>query len=128
MNKQYNPGTIAPSVSAYSHAVEVPAGARTLHVSGQIGVRPDGSVAEGIDAQIDQAWKNLVAILADAGMGVADIVRTTTYVTSPDHVAATRRIRAEYLGELKPASTLLVIAALARPDYLFELEAVAAKA
>lgn len=127
MNKTYAPKSIAAPVSAYSHAVEVPAGARTLHISGQIGVRPDGGTAEGVEAQVEQAWKNLVAILEDAGMGVEDIVRTTTFVTKPEHVAATRPIRAKYLGDLKPASTLLVVAALARPEYLFELEAVAAK-
>ncbi len=127
MNKQYTPGGIAPPVSAYSHAVEIPAGARTLHISGQIGVKPDGSIADGIEAQIEQAWQNLVAILADADMSVADIVRTTTFVVSPDDVAATRAVRTKYLGDLKPASTLLVVAALARPEFLFELEAVAAK-
>lgn len=128
MNKQYTPDTIAAPVSAYSHAVEISAGARTLHVSGQIGREPDGGVAEGIDAQVERAWRNLVAILADAGMGVEDIVRTTTFVTRPDDVAATRAVRGKYLGDLKPASTLLVVAALARPEFLFELEAVAAKA
>jgi 2-iminobutanoate/2-iminopropanoate deaminase len=127
MNKQYTPDTIAPPVAAYSHAVEIAPGARTLHISGQIGVKPDGGIAEGIAAQVEQAWKNLVAILDDAGMGVEDIVRTTTFVTRADDVAATREIRARYLGDLKPASTLLVVAALARPEYLFELEAVAAK-
>jgi len=127
MNKQFTPVTVAPPFSAYSHAVEIPAGARTLHVSGQIGVRPDGGIPDGIEAQVEQAWKNLVAILTDADMSVADIVRTTTFVVKPDDVAATRAIRAKYLGDFKPASTLLVVAALARPDFLFELEAVAAK-
>jgi 2-iminobutanoate/2-iminopropanoate deaminase len=128
MNRTYNPGAIAPPVSAYSHAVEIPAGARTLHISGQIGVKPDGSVADGVEAQVKQAWENLVAILADADMGIDDIVRTTTFVTRPEDVAATRTVRGAILGERKPASTLLVVAALARPEYLFELEAVAARA
>lgn len=127
MNKQYTPDTVAAPSSPYSHAVEVPAGARTLHISGQIGIKPDGAAAEGIEAQVEQAWKNLVAILVDADMGVEDIVRTTTFVTKPEYVAATRPVRAKYLGDAKPASTMLVIAALARPELLFELEATAAK-
>lgn len=127
MNKRYTPKSIAAPSSPYSHAVEVPAGARTLHISGQIGIKPDGSAAEGIEAQVEQAWKNLVAILEEAGMGVEDIVRTTTFVTKPDYVAATRPVRAKYLGDLKPASTMLVVAALARPELFFELEAMAAK-
>jgi len=128
MNKRYTPKSIAAPSSPYSHAVEVLAGARTLYISGQIGVQPDGTPAEGIEAQVEQAWKNLVAVLAEAGMGVEDIVHTTTFVTKPEHVAATRPVRAKYLADLKPASTLLVVAALARPQLLFELEAVAAKA
>lgn len=127
MNKRYAPASVAAPSSPYSHAVEVLAGARTLYISGQIGIKPDGSAAEGIEAQVEQAWKNLVAILEDAAMGVEDIVHTTTFVTKPDYVAATRPVRAKYLGDLKPASTMLVVAALARPELLFELEAVAAK-
>ena len=128
MHKTYNPDSIAAPLSAYSHAVEVPAGVRTLHISGQIGMNPDGSVPDTMAGQADRAWQNLVAILADAGMGVEDLVRTTTFVTRADEVQVTREVRAKYLGDHKPASTLLVVAALAQPAYLFELEAVAAKA
>jgi enamine deaminase RidA (YjgF/YER057c/UK114 family) len=127
MNKVYNPDAIAAPVSTYSHAVEVPAGARTLHVAGQIGVKPDGSVAEGVEAQAEQAWRNVIAILADAGMGVEDLVRANTFVTRPEDVQVTRDVRNRFLGDRRPASTLLVVAALAAPAYLFELEVVAAK-
>lgn len=128
MNKRYTPASIAAPSSPYSHAVEIAAGARTLHISGQIGVKPDGSTAEGIEAQVEQAWKNLVAVLEEAGMGLEDIVHTTTFVTKQEYIAATRPVRANYLGDLKPASTMLVVAALGRPELFFELEAVAAKA
>ena len=128
MNKTYNPDSIAAPLSAYSHAVEIPAGARTLHVSGQIGMNPDGSVPDSMEGQAERAWQNLVAILADAGMGVEDLVRTTTYITVAAEAQVTREVRAKHLGDNKPASTLLVVAALAQPAYLFELEAVAAKA
>lgn len=128
MNKTYNPDGIAAPVSAYSHAVEAPANARTLYISGQIGVNPDGSVSDSAEDQADRAWRNLLAILADAGMGVEDLVRTTTYITRAEDAPATRTVRTKHLGDYKPASTLLVVAALARPAYLFELEAVAAKA
>ncbi len=127
MNKTYNPDTVAPPFGAYDHAVEIPAGARTLHISGQIGVQPDGTIPDDIETQADQAWKNVLAILADAGMGVEDLVRTTAYLTNIDDAPAVRTARGKYLGDHKPASTLLVVAALARPEFLFELEAVAAK-
>ena len=60
-------------------------------------------------------------------MGVEDLVRTTAYLTKIDDAPAVRTARGKDLGDHKPASTLLVVAALARPEFLFELEAVAAK-
>jgi enamine deaminase RidA (YjgF/YER057c/UK114 family) len=108
--------------------VEAPAGARWLYVSGQVGVRPDGTMADGIDGQVDQAWANVMAILEAAGMDAGDLVRVNTYVTRPGHVTAVRQGRAKYLAGHRPASTLVVVAALAAPDWLFEVEAVAARA
>lgn len=128
MLKAYNPDAVAAPASAYSHGMEVPANARWLYVSGQVGVRPDGTLAEGFEAQAEQALANMMAILAEAGMGAADLVRVNAYVTDAAHVKLIREIRARHFGESKPASTLVVVAALAAPDWLFEVEAVAAKA
>ena len=128
MNKTYNPDGIAAPAGAYSHAVEAPAGARTLYIAGQIGVNPDGSISDSAEDQADRAWRNIVAILAEAGMGVEDLVRMTTYITRAEDAPAIRAVRTKYLGDYRPASTLLVVAALAQPEYVFELEAVAAKA
>lgn len=128
MLKPIAPATIAPPFSSYSHAIEVPVNARWLFISGQVGVRPDGTLAPGIDAQVDQAWQNIVAILEDAGMSAADLVHVNTYVTSPDHVGAVRAGREKYLAGHRPASTLCIVAGLASPDWLFEAEAVAAHA
>ena len=128
MNKTYNPDGIAAPAGAYSHGVEAPANARTLYIAGQIGVNPDGSISDSAEEQADRAWQNIVAILADAGMGVEDLVRMTTYITRVEDAPAIRTVRTKYLGDYRPASTLLVVAALAQPEYVFELEAVAAKA
>jgi enamine deaminase RidA (YjgF/YER057c/UK114 family) len=127
MHKIHNPATIAAPLSKYAHAVEIPAAARRLYVSGQLGIRPDGTLAEGFEAQAKQAWSNIIAILEAAGMGVTDIVKYTTFITQPEVVAANRAIREQVLGDVRAASTLLVIAALAAPDYLVEIEVVAAK-
>jgi len=128
MLKPINPPTIAPPFSRYSQAVEVPAGLRWLHISGQVGVRPDGTLEQGFTAQAERAWDNLLAILAAAGMGPADVVKANVYLTRGSDLAESRRIRDAKLAGAAPASTLAVVAALANPAWLFEVEAVAAKA
>ncbi|MCG8690564.1 MAG: RidA family protein [Minwuiales bacterium] len=127
MPKVHNPATISPPLALYSHAIENAANARWLHISGQVGVEPDGSTAEGVEAQADRAFANIVAILEDAGMGVGDLVKVTSFLTSTDDIGAYRKARDKHLGDARPASTLLVISALARPDLKIEIEAIAAK-
>lgn len=128
MNTFHNPPTVAQPASSYSQAVEVPANARWLHISGQIGVAPDGTPREGVEAQADQCWANIRNILTAAGMDVADIVKITTFITNQGHVGVTRTAREKALGGHRPASSLVVVAALASPAWLIEIEAVAAKA
>jgi 2-iminobutanoate/2-iminopropanoate deaminase len=129
MFKAFNPATIAPPSGKYQHAIEVPANARLLYISGQIGVLPDGKVAKGIDAQADAVWANIKAILADAGMTYADLVKLHVLLVDAKDIGATRAARDRALGSTRPpASTLAVISALASPEFLIEIEAVAAKA
>src|SRR5262245_48134385 len=84
MLKTNNPKTIAPPVAMYSHSVEVPPNARLLYTACQVGIRPDGSIPQGFEAQHDQIWQNTLAILKDAGMGPENIVRLNVYSTDPD--------------------------------------------
>src|SRR6266849_668575 len=128
MLKPINPPTIAPPFSRYSQGIEAPAASRWLHVSGQVGVRPDGTVEQGFTAQAERAWDNLLTILATAGMGPADLVKVNVYLTRAGDLAESRRIRDAKLAGAAPASTLAVVAALASPNWLFEVEAVAARA
>ena len=128
MNKIHNPAGVAPPIGAYSHAIEVPAGARTLHISGQVGITPDGKLAPGVEGQAEAALENILGILASAGMGIADVVKMTTFLTDANDIAKVRAVRARILGNHRPASTLVVIARLAAPEYLIEIEATAAKA
>ena len=127
MIKFDSPAGVAPPFGKYSHRALVDEGARWLHVSGQVGVKPDGSMAAGIDAQCEWAWKNLLAILESSGMELADVVKTTTYLTDSAHVAAFRNARDRVIGDHRPASTLVVVAALASPEWLVEIELVAAR-
>lgn len=127
MTKTYSPATVAPPFSNYVHAVEVPANARWLHVSGQLGVALDGSVPAGFTGQAEQAFRNVIAILEEAGMGVADIVRVNTYLTDTADIGDYRGIRDRMLNNHATASTMLVISALAAPKFKIEIEVVAAK-
>ena len=128
MHQQRNPKTVSPPFSRYSHAVEAAPGQRWLHLSGQVGVDAAGKTASGFEAQAAQAFANLEALLQDAGMGWSDVVKLTTFITDRGDLATLRRVRDAALGEARPASTLLVVAGLASPDWLIEVELVAAKA
>jgi enamine deaminase RidA (YjgF/YER057c/UK114 family) len=125
--KIYNPAAVAPP-GAYSHGIEMPANARWLYIAGQLGVAPDGKMATSFEAQAEQAFRNLMAVLAEAGMGIADLVKINTYLTRREDVAAYREVRSRLFGAVRPTSTLLVITALARDGALIEIEGVAAKA
>jgi enamine deaminase RidA (YjgF/YER057c/UK114 family) len=115
------PGVHTPG-SRYSHAALLEGPGRRVVVSGQIGVRPDGSVAEG-EAQIAQAVANLGAILAAHGMGPANIVKMSVFLTDRALIAPWRAERERFLGTLAPTSTLLIVAGLADPRFVFEVEA-----
>jgi len=129
MLKARNPSAIAPPAAKYSHSVEVPPNARWLFTAGQVGVRPDGSIAEGFEAQHDQIWRNTLTILGDAGMGVEDIVRLNVYSTDPDGLKYVMAHREKYLNPgHTPASTWVVVSRLANAKWVVEMETVAAKA
>jgi 2-iminobutanoate/2-iminopropanoate deaminase len=128
MLKHQNPKTVAPPFSRYSHGVEAPASARWLYVSGQVGVTPEGKVLDGAEAQIEQAWRNVLSVLEAAGMGPRDLVKVTTFLLDRADLAAARAIRERLLQGAEPASTLLIVAGLASPEWRVEIEAVAAAA
>ena len=128
MTKRHNPATVHPPAGKYSHGVETAPGARLLYVAGQVGVKPDGSTAPSDEAQCDQAWANVKAVLAAGGMSVADVVKFNAYVTRTDLIPVYRGARDRALGDVAPpASTLVVVAALAHPSWIVEIECVAAK-
>jgi enamine deaminase RidA (YjgF/YER057c/UK114 family) len=127
MAKFHNPATIADPIGTYSHGVEVPPNARWLHVAGQVAVRKDGTVPSTIEEQTEVAWQNVVAILDAAGMKVTDLVKITQYLVRLDLFPAYAAARAKFLAGHRPASTGLIISSLVRPEFLVEVEAVAAK-
>ncbi|MGO4392365.1 RidA family protein [Variovorax sp. M-6] len=126
--KKHNPSTIAAPAGAYSNGVSAPGGGRWLHIAGQVAIDLDGTVPESFEAQAHVAWRNLLAVLADAGMGVADLVKVNHFLVDAGDMAAYAAVRAGYLGDARPASTLLIVQALARPAWRVEIDAVAWKA
>jgi 2-iminobutanoate/2-iminopropanoate deaminase len=127
-NIRHNPIVVAPGFETiYAHAVEIPAGARVLHVSGQIGRTADGAVPEDFEGQFRLAIANLNQVLAGAGMEINDIAKLTFFLTDPAHLAPLGDIRRETLS-MSPAVTTLVVAGLAAPELLIEVEAIAARA
>jgi 2-iminobutanoate/2-iminopropanoate deaminase len=126
MNTQHNIG-VAARIGTYSDAVEVPKGANWLVTAGTPGLAADGTLPEGISAQAELAWTHIVSLLERAGMSVRDLVKVTQYLTRESDIAKYARVRSRYLGDMRPASTLLVIPALVRPGFLVEIEVFAAK-
>ncbi|MBO8444456.1 MAG: RidA family protein [Bacteroidetes bacterium] len=112
------------AVGPYSQAIEANG---TLYVSGQIPVNPaDGSVPESIEDQTRQALKNVGAILAEAGMGYGNVVKTTVLLNDIADFKAMNGVYAEFFTEDKPARACFQVAALPM-GVKVEIEAVAVK-
>jgi len=124
----HNPADIAAPLGAYSHGVSGPGSGRWLHIAGQVGVHPDGSLADSIAGQAEAAWRNLVGVLADAGMTTGNLVKVNHYLLRCEHLQEYAAVRSRFLGDARPASTLLIVQALARPEWLVEVDAIAWRA
>jgi len=123
-----SPPSIRPPFARYSHGVEVLPGARLVAVSGQLGVGPDDRAPEGAQAQALLCFANIAAILAEAGMTLADVIRLNAYVTGREHMAGYMAARDAVVGDPAPASTLMIVGGFTRPEFVVEIEALAAKA
>lgn len=128
MLKTFSPAGIAPPASRYSHGAEVTAGARWLYISGQVGTAPNGTLRQGLKAQMEQVFANIGTVLEAAGMTKKNVVKLTVFVTQPgpEAVALYRTLRDQWFEGHAPAATYLVVAGLAHSDFLVEIEAIAA--
>lgn len=125
--RAFNPAGVAGPFGTYSQAVEIEGPARLVFGAGQTGVDTDGRIGIGIEEQSRLLWRNVEAVLAGAEMGIADIVQLTMLLLHREDLATARAVRAEVLGDHRPASTLLFVAGLASPDWLIEVDFVAAR-
>lgn len=126
MLRKFNPPGMVSS-SIYHHGVEVTSFQRMLFISGQVGVGPDGVPGNDIRQQTELAINNLYKVLADADKDANDIVKSTIYLTDENLLGAFMEAGAGSLPTPPPATTLVIVKALASPDLLVEIEAVAAK-
>ena len=127
MNEPIAPASIAPPAARYSLAVLTTSPSRLLHTAGVVPVAPDGSVPASLAEQAEQVWSNLLVILGEAGMEVGDVVSMTTYVVEGNDVAAAMAARDRAMAGHLPASTLVLVPALARPEWRLEVALVAAR-
>lgn len=118
---------VACQVGRYSDAVEVRGNARWLFTSGTPGLAVDGALPADITGQAELAWRHIIAMLERAGMAVNDLVKVTHYLLRPADIPAYVEVRTRVLGAARPASMLLVVPQLAKPEFLLEIEAYAAK-
>lgn len=118
-----NPPGVAAPASRYSHAALIEGPGRRLILSGQVGIAPDGTVPESGQAQIALALNNLRTLLAAHGMGPAQIVKLTVFLTDTSLIAPWRTARDAAMEGHAPTSTLLIVAGLAHPRFLVEVEA-----
>src|SRR5437763_9750592 len=120
--KRTNPPALSKP-TGYTHVVEVTGPSKTIYISGQIAFDKDGTIvgAGDMKAQAEQVFKNLQAALTSAGAKFSDVVKMNTFITDMDKAPAVREVRARYFGDTTPASTLLQVVHLARPELLLEI-------
>jgi enamine deaminase RidA (YjgF/YER057c/UK114 family) len=117
---------ISRQIGKYSDAVEVRPNLRWLFTSGTPGLDTGGTLPTDITAQAELAWKHILRMLKQADMALTDVVKVTQYLTRAEDIAAYAKVRPRFLGEAEPASMLLVIPQLVRPEFLIEVEVIAA--
>ena len=127
MKEFRNPQNVHQPLGSYSHQVEIQGNERMLVMSGQVGMREDGTVPEDPIEQMDVALENIFRNLQAADMEVKDIIKLTYYLVGEIDSAKRRELVVSKLQGHKPCSTLLYVAALASPIYKVEIDAWAAR-
>ena len=123
---RHNPASVHAPSGGYSMGLEVSEHRRLLFISGQVPENADGSVPDGFEAQCEQAWRNVIAVLEAAGLGVEHLVKTPTFLTDRSQVVANRAVRRRMLAGHEPALTVMVAETI-DGKWLLEIEAIAAE-
>ena len=121
-----NPRLLPAATGNYTHGVQVDGAGRLVFVSGQVPwADAQGKIPDSFEDQCRMVWRNILAVLAEAGLGVANLVKVTTYLSDRQYRALNSKIREEILGEHAPALTIIICDIYAE-EWLLEIEAIAA--
>ena len=126
MHKPLSPSGIHPPFAPYSHGIEIVSRSRLVFCSGQLGIAPDAHIPPDCAEQARLCFANIRAVLAEAGMEFEHVVKLTAYVTGREHLKPYMEVRNELFEEPYPASTLMIVSGFARPEFVVEVEAIAA--
>ncbi|MBN2115582.1 MAG: RidA family protein [Anaerolineales bacterium] len=127
--KEYRiPPDIHDPLGSYSHQIEIQGNERILVISGQVGMRQDGTVPDDPLEQIEVAFENIIRNLRTANMDVEDIVKITYYLVGEIDTVKRRELIHSKLQGHRPCSTLLYVVGLASPVYKVEIDAWATRA
>ena len=124
---KHNPEGVFPPYRANSHAVEVKGDSSILIISGLNGYLADGqTMPDSFEEQGEIIWQHIGTILKSAGMGYENVVSIRTYLADPSYDEANVQLQMKYMGDNKPASTV-ICCQLLEPKWKLEVEAMAAK-
>ena len=124
----YRTPTTLPPTAGYSHSVIVPAGMRTIYISGQVPMDDSGRLVGGDDfeRQAEKVFENLGIALADAGAGFGSLIKIGMYLKDMDDLVVLRKVRDRFIdAKTPPTSTLVQVSAFFHPAILFEMDAIA---
>ena len=127
MKRTFNPSSVRRPFGNYNHGLLVPPGASLLVTSGQLGVGLDDRIPSDVTAQAEMCFKAIGAILEEAGMSFADVIRIGGFVTPREGFPAYMAVRDRYVQDPAPVSTLLIVGGFTRAEFLVEVEVTAAK-
>ena len=123
-----NPSNISKPFASYSHVATAEGAHKLVFAAGQVAADVDGKVLppDDFDAQAKMVMQNLTNALAAGGAKISDVTKITIYICNPHDVPKARGILQSYFGEHPPGSTLCILRGLANPNFLLEIEAIAA--
>ncbi|QFG00322.1 RidA family protein [Psychrobacillus glaciei] len=122
-----NPDTIHNPVAPYVHQIEITGPNRWLNLSGQLGMRIDGTVPENPLEQLQLALENVKKNLDASEMEIEDLTKMVFYLVGDFEVVQRRKIIGDFLGEHLPCTTMIYVVALAAPSFKVEIDTWACK-
>lgn len=126
--KSLIPESIAPPFARYAHGVTVECSGSIVLTSGQLALHVDGSIPVGVKAQAELCFSNIDVILKEAGASADHVVKINAFVTGREHMQGYMQARDNWLKDVAtlPASTLMIVGGFTRPEFVVEIEVIAA--